>query len=69
MGFFVSEAYSLPVNAKSLVGSVMANMCGSYYPIHMARVEVSSQRILIDSASGCPNAYAWLECRITRTDC
>ena len=27
MGFPVSEAYGLPVNAKSLVGSVMANVC------------------------------------------
>ena len=27
MGFPVSEAYSLPVNAKSLVGSVMVNLC------------------------------------------
>ena len=30
MGFPWNEAYSLPVNAKSLVGSVMANLCGSY---------------------------------------
>ena len=50
MGFPVSEAYSLPVNAKSLVGSVMANLCGSHYPLHMPLVEVSSQRILIDKA-------------------
>ena len=48
MGFAVSEAYGLPVNAKSLVGSVLANVCGSHYPLHMARVEVSSQRILVD---------------------
>ena len=55
MGFPVSEAYSLPVNAKSLVGSVMANMCGSHYPLHMAMVEVSSQRILIDKDFSVPN--------------
>ena len=35
MGFPVSEPYSLPMNAKSLVGSVMANLCGSHYPLHM----------------------------------
>ena len=35
MGFPVSEAYSLPMNAKSLVRSVMANLCGSHYPIHI----------------------------------
>ena len=54
MGFPVSEAYSLPVNAKSLVGSVMANLCGSYYPLHMAMAEVSSQRILIEKAFSVP---------------
>ena len=50
MGFPVSEAYGLPVNAKSLVGSIMANVCGSHYPLHMAMVVVSSQRILVDKA-------------------
>ena len=54
MGFPVSEAYGLPVNAKSLVGSVMANLCGSHYPLHMAMVEVSSQRILLDKAFSLP---------------
>ena len=54
MGFSVSEAYGLPVNAKSLVGSVMANLCGSHYPLHMAMVEVSSQRILVDKAFSVP---------------
>ena len=55
MGFPVSEAYRLSVNAKSLVGSVMANLCGSHYPSHMAMVEVSSQRILVDKAFSVPN--------------
>ena len=54
MGFPVSEAYGLPVNAKSLMGSVMANLCKSYYPLHMAMVEVSSQRILVDKAFSVP---------------
>ena len=54
MGFPVSEAYGLPVNAKSLVGSVMANLCGSHYPLHMEMVEVSSQRILVDKAFSVP---------------
>ena len=56
MGFPMSEAYSLPVNAKSLVGSVVANMCGCHYPLHMAMVEVSSQRILIDKAFSVPKS-------------
>ena len=42
MGFPVSEAYSLPTNPKFLVGSVMANLCGSHYPLQMAMVEASS---------------------------
>ena len=29
MGLPVSEAHSRPVNAKNLVGSVMANFCGN----------------------------------------
>ena len=39
MGVPVSEAYSLPTNATSLLGSVMANLGGSHYPLHMAMVE------------------------------
>ena len=54
MGFPMSEAYRLPLNAKSLVGSVMANLCGSHYPLHMAMVEVSSQKVLIDKAFSVP---------------
>ena len=54
MGFPMSEAYGLPLNPKSLVGSVMANLCGSHYPLHMAMVEVSSQRILVDKAFSVP---------------
>ena len=53
-GFPMSEAYGLPLNSKSLVGSVMANLCGSHYPLHMAMVEVSSQRVLIDKAFSVP---------------
>ena len=54
MGFPMSEAYGLPLNAKSLVGSVMANLCDSHYTLHMAMVEVSSQRVLIDKAFSVP---------------
>ena len=54
MGFPVSEDYSLPINAKSLVGSIMTNLCGSHYPLHMAMVEASSQRGLIDKAFSIP---------------
>ena len=54
MEFPINEAYSLPLNAKSLVGSVMVNLCGSHYPLHMAMVVVSSQRVLIDKAFSVP---------------
>ena len=54
MGFPVSEAYSFSINAKSLVGSVMANLCGSQYPLHMAIVEASSQRVIIDKSFSIP---------------
>ena len=54
MGFPVSEAYSLPMNAKSLVGSVLANLCGCHYPLHMVMVKAFSQRVLIDKAFSIP---------------
>ena len=46
MRFPVSEAYSLPTNTKSLVGN--------QYPLHMAMVKASSQRLLIDKAFSVP---------------
>ena len=62
MGFPMSEAYGLPLNAKPLVGSVMTNLCGSHYRLHMAMVEVSSQRILVDKAFSVPKCVrlAWM---------
>ena len=50
MGFPVNKAYILPINAKSLVGTVMANLCESDCPLHMSAVVVSSQRVVIDKA-------------------
>ena len=54
MGFPVSEAYSLPMNAKSLVRSVMANLCEKHYALHMAMVKASSQTVNIDKAFSIP---------------
>ena len=54
MAFPVSEVYTLPIKAKSLVGSVMANLWGSHSPLLMAMVEASSQRVLIDKAFSVP---------------
>ena len=44
MGFPVSEAYSLPMNAKPLVGSLITH----------GVVEASSQRVLIDKTFSMP---------------
>ena len=54
MGFPEGEAYSLPTNSKSLVGSVMAILCERHYPLHMVTVEASSQRLLIHKAFSIP---------------
>ena len=56
MGFAVSEAFSLPMNAKSLVGLVMANFYGIHYPLQFAMVEASNQRVMIDQALVCTAA-------------
>ena len=53
--FPMSEACSLPINAKSLVGTVTASSCGSHNPLHMSIVEASSQRMMIDKAFSVPN--------------
>ena len=54
MRFPECDAYSLPMNAKSLVGSIMANLCGIHYPVYRAMVEAFSQRVLIDKAFSVP---------------
>ena len=54
MGFLVIEAYSLPMNAMSLVGSVMTHFCGSHYPLYMSIVDTSSRRVMIDKAFSVP---------------
>ena len=54
MGFPVSEVYGLPMDANSLVGSVMANSSGSHYPLRMSIMELSNRRIKIDMAFSVP---------------
>ena len=46
----MSEAFSLPMNAKFLVGSVMVSFCGSHYPVQKSMLEASSQKMMIDKA-------------------
>ena len=62
MGFPVSEANNLPMNVKSLAGSVMATLCGNLHPLQMAMVEASTQRVLIDKAFSLPKCV-----RLART--
>ena len=59
MGLPESETLSLLRNAKSLVGSVMANFCGSHYPLHMSFVEVFSQMVMIDKAFWYRSLCGW----------
>ena len=54
MGFPVSDAYSLPIITKSLVGSVIAIFCGIRYPLHISLVKVSSHRVMINMAFSVP---------------
>ena len=42
------------MNMKYLMGSVMASLWGSHCPLHMAMVEASSQKLLIDKAFSVP---------------
>ena len=42
------------MNAKSLVGSVEVNLCGSHYPLHMPMVDASRQRVMNDKAFSVP---------------
>ena len=58
----MSKAYRLPINAKSLVESVMANICGSHDSLHLSFVEVSSHRMMIGKAFSVPKCV-----RLART--
>ena len=50
------EVYSLPVIAKSSVGSVLATYCESAFSVDMTVVEAGSQRLLIDIALSSPKS-------------
>ena len=52
----ISQERSLWSASKCEVPSGFSdiNLCGSHYPLHMAMVEVSSQRVLIDKAFSVP---------------
>ena len=49
-----SETYQRPTGARSLLGSTLAPMCKSRYPVHFVAVDVKSTRTIVDQASSVP---------------
>ena len=49
-----SENYRRPSGARYLVGSTIAPMCKSRYPVHFVEVDVKSTRTTVDQAFSLP---------------
>ena len=49
-----SETYCRPSGARYLVGSTLAPMCKSRYPVHFVAVDVKSTRTILDQAFSMP---------------
>ena len=49
-----SETYRRPSGARYLVGSTLAPMCTSRYPVHFVAVDVKSTRTIVDQAFSVP---------------
>ena len=49
-----SETYRRPTGARCLVGSTLAPMCKSRYPVHFVAVDVKSTRTIVDQAFSVP---------------
>ena len=49
-----SETYCRPSGARYLVGSMLAPMCKSKYPVHFVAVDVKSTRTIVDQAFSVP---------------
>ena len=56
-----SETYCRPSGARYLVGSTLAPMCKSRYPVHFVAVDVKSTRTTVDQAFSVPKCV-----RLTR---
>ena len=56
-----SETYRRPSGARYLVGSTLAPMCKSRYPVHFVAVDVKSTRTIVDQACSVPKCV-----RLTR---
>ena len=49
-----SETYRRPTGARYSVGSTLASMCKSRYPVHFVAVDVKSTRTIVDQAFSVP---------------
>ena len=49
-----SETYRRPTGARYLLGSTLAPMCKSRYPVHFLAVDVKSTRTIVDQAFSVP---------------
>ena len=49
-----SETYCRPSGARYLVGSTLAPMCKSRYPVHFVAVDIKSTRTIVDQAFSVP---------------
>ena len=49
-----SGTYRRPTGARYLVGSSLAPMCKSRYPVHFVAVEVKSTRMIVDQDFSVP---------------
>ena len=56
------ETYCRPSGARYLVGSTLASMCKSRYPVHFVAVDVKSTRKIVDQTFSVPKCV-----RLTRT--
>ena len=54
MNIRYSETYCRPSGAPYLVGSTLAPMCKSRYPVHFVAVGVKSTRTIVDQAFSVP---------------
>ena len=53
-----SETYRRPSGARYLVGSTLAPMCKSRYPVHFVAVDVKSTRTIVDQAISVPKCVS-----------
>ena len=61
MNILHSETYRRPSGARYLVGSILAPMCKSRYPVQFVAVDVKSTRTIVDQAFSVPKCV-----RLTR---